>query len=508
MYIADQKEMQLLDQYTIEVLGLPGVVLMENAGSTVVQEVITDYPNKATKILVLAGSGNNGGDGFVIARRLIDFGYQVMLCLVASEDRLKGDAKIHFNVYKNRQLPLFYYDGKQHDQLVTFIQTTDIIIDALLGTGVSGNVRAPMFKIINDVNESNKMIYAVDIPSGVNANTGEVANIAIKATKTITFVMPKRGFFLGNGPQYVGDWKVVDISVPSNIVETLQLDLPLLLDEATSKKAVPKRISNGHKGTFGHCLVIGGCVNYVGAPLYTAKAAFHTGVGLVSLAIPKSIYPIIATQCPESLLLPLNDEDGQFSNNALESLDFSKFKSIAFGPGIGRLVDGDVLLESLFKKRTSQTVVIDADGIYFLSNHLDKLKTYQGSIIITPHPGEMATLTGLTITEIEENRLQVAKQFATKYGVYLLLKGHRSVLATPQGQLWVNPYGNDALGKGGSGDVLTGLITSFVTQGASPLEAMQAASYYHATAAEALGKSFSTYGVTPLDVIHYIAQKL
>lgn len=508
MYIANQKEMQLLDRYTIENLGLPGVVLMENAGSSVVQEILLHYPKCETNILVLAGSGNNGGDGFVIARRLADLGYHVTLCLTVSTDRLKGDAKVHFDVYQKRDLPVFQYDETHPEQLLTFIEKADLIIDALLGTGISGEVRTPISNIIEAVNLSNKDVYAVDIPSGVNANNGEVVNVAIKAKKTITFAMPKTGFFVGEGPQYIGEWKVVDISVPLSIVETLQLNLPFLLDETTAINAVPNRSPHGHKGTFGHCLVIGGCVNYVGAPLYTAKASFHTGVGLVTLAIPESIYPIVAAQCPESLLLPLPSEKGAIASNALDHLDFSKYKVVAFGPGIGREVNGDALWGTLISKLTTQTIVIDADAIFFFKNYLHRLKNYNGNIIVTPHPGEMATLTGLTVSEIEKNRLEVAKQFATEFGLYLLLKGHRPILATPKGELWVNPFGNDALGKGGSGDVLTGMIASFIAQGASPLEAMQAASYHHATAAENLGKQLSNYGVTPMNIIDYVSRNL
>lgn len=507
MYIADQKTMQMLDQFTMEQLGLPGVVLMENAGNAVVQEILHTYP-KSTQILVLAGSGNNGGDGFVIARRLIDFGYEVFLCFIGHEEKLKGDAKVHFQVYKNRQLPLLEYKKLDKKLLLSYIQQSHLIIDAMLGTGISGKVRSPLAEIIEAVNNSNKDIIAVDIPSGINSNTGEVANIAIKANKTITFAMPKIGFFLGDGPKYIGEWKVADISVPESIVETLRFKLPKLLNENTAKEFLPKRVPHGHKGTFGHCLVIGGCTNYVGAPMYTAKAAFYSGSGLVTLAIPKTIYPIIASKCHESLFIPLEDSDGFINHTSLEAIDFSKYKTIAFGPGLGRNINGDAMIEILLEKLTNQTLIIDADGLYFLKKHLNKLPQYKGDIILTPHPGEMATLTGKTVSNIENDRLNIAKNFATEYGIFLLLKGHRSIIATPDGEIWINPYGNDALGKGGSGDVLTGLIASFVTQHPNSLKALLSASFFHATCAEKLGKETSNYGVTPMDIIHHIPSLL
>ena len=495
MYIAGQKEMQLLDQYTMKKLGLPGIVLMENAGAAVVTEVMKDFPNRTTNIVVLAGGGNNGGDGFVIARRLIDFGYSVQLLLAVDEQNLKGDAKIHFEVYKERQLPVvkaLSYDMNQ----------ADIIIDALLGTGVQGEVREPFFSLINKVNNAKAFVYAVDVPSGVNANTGEVANIAVRANKTITFALPKKGFYLQQGPTFIGEIVVVDISVPTSLVQTLGLDLPRLITHEFAKSAVPKRVSRGHKGTFGHVLVMGGSKNYVGAPVYTAKAAFHSGAGLVTLAIPETIYPLVAVQCPESLMLPLPNE--------MEAIDinYSSYKTIAFGPGLGRKVDGVKLLRGLMTKLSNQPLVIDADGLYFAREILEEISQYDGDVILTPHPGEMAHLTGLTVEEVEKNRLLIAKQFSIQYGVYLVLKGHRSIITTPDGKQFINPFGNDALGKGGSGDVLTGFIASFLAQGASAMDTLIAASYYHATAAEQIGQEYSNYGATPLDIIEYVKKSL
>lgn len=503
MYIAGQKEMQLLDQYTMENLGLPGIVLMENAGAAVVNEVLKDFPDRMTNIIVLAGGGNNGGDGFVIARRLSDFGYDVKLILAVAEQSLKGDAKLHYEVYKKRQLPMVKAENVD-------MKKAHVIIDALLGTGVQGEVREPFYSLIKEVNETTAFVYAVDVPSGVNANTGEVANIAIRANKTITFVLPKKGFYLLQGPVYIGDVICADISVPASLVQTLELDLPKCITYELGKSALPKRIAHGHKGTFGHVLVMGGCKSYVGAPMYTAKAAFHSGAGLVTLAIPETIYPIVAAQCPESLLLPLQDEMGAIAaKNFLPSkMDFASYKTIAFGPGLGRQADGESLLHQLLSKLSGQPFIIDADGLYFARHLLEELRNYEGDVILTPHPGEMAHLTGLTVEEIEKDRLVIAKQFAQDYGVYLLLKGHRPIITTPDGEQFINPFGNDALGKGGSGDILTGFIASFIAQGTSTLEALIAASYYHATAAEQVGKEVSNYGVTPLDIVEYVRKVL
>ncbi|WP_163970279.1 NAD(P)H-hydrate dehydratase [Oceanobacillus halotolerans] len=510
MFSAGQKEMKEMDDYTINRLGLPGVVLMENAGVRVVEEIMRTTAKMIsskshTNIVVLVGGGNNGGDGFVIGRRLVDAGFPSHVWLLADKDRLKGDAKTHYDVYMNRGLPVYSLHDHSLDDLQQQLTQADIIVDAILGTGVRGAVREPIAEIISMVNQfsGEKPIIAVDIPSGVNSDTGKVENIAIQASKTVTFVCPKNGFFLQDGPRYVGEWKVCDISVPTTIGNQLNTKLPEIITEQKVNASLPKRPPHGHKGTFGHALVIGGSRHFVGAPMYTAKAAFHTGAGLVTIAIPDSIYPMIAAQNPELLLLPLPDEAGHLIPEAVDTLipQLPKTGTIAIGPGMSQFSSGQMWLEALFSKLDTQTLVIDADAISFTRHRLQDIQDYKGDIILTPHPGEMARLMDTTVAEVEANRLDVAKTFAQKYGIYVLLKGHRPIIATPSGTLYINPHGHDALGKGGSGDILTGLITAFLAQGVSPLDAMISASYLHARSAEEKAKKLSHFGVTPMDVI-------
>ncbi|GHI00187.1 NAD(P)H-hydrate dehydratase [Neobacillus kokaensis] len=512
MYAAGQKEMQQMDQYTMERLGLPGVVLMENAGGRVVEEILSCTSCKNPKVVVLAGGGNNGGDGFVIARRLVDLGLKPLLCLMVNPERLKGDAKIHFDVYVNRGLPVFYLQENTMTAFQVELEQSDIIVDAILGTGVNGPVRPPLDLVISLVNEykGSKLIISVDIPSGVSSDTGKVVGAAIKADKTVTFVFPKKGFFLKDGPRYVGEWKAVDISVPPSIVPDLGLKLPNVITEKLARAAVPYRPQDGHKGTFGHTLVLGGSRHFVGAPIFAAKAALHSGAGLVTLAIPESIYPMAAAQSPESLFLPLREINGHFSQTGLHELleRLTQFNSIAVGPGMGRFSGGEKWLRGLMGELTNQSLVVDADALYLLRNELDIVRQYNGNVIFTPHPGEMARLLNCTVSEVEADRLGIAKNFAEENSLFLLLKGHRSVIATPDGEVFINPFGHDALGKGGSGDVLTGLIASFLAQGAGALNALVAASYLHARAGEEKAKSLSHYGVTPLDLIDGTREQL
>ncbi|WP_062105472.1 bifunctional ADP-dependent NAD(P)H-hydrate dehydratase/NAD(P)H-hydrate epimerase [Bacillus niameyensis] len=512
MYIASQKEMQLMDQYTMEKIGLPGVVLMENAGTQVVNEIIADLPNQNPRVLILAGSGNNGGDGFVIARRLFDLGLDPLLCLLVNPNRIKGDAKVHFEVYQNRGLPIFYFQDRKFEKLQSLLDHADIIVDAILGTGVKGRVKEPVDQVITSVNgfAGKKMIISVDIPSGVSSDDGKVEGVAIQATKTISFVFPKRGFFLNDGPNYIGEWKVVDISVPSSIVKDLDLKMPQLITDSFVKSSLPIRPPSGHKGTFGHVLVIGGSRSYVGAPIFTAKAAFNSGAGLITLAVPESIYPIAASQSPESLLLPLAEKNGHFSETAISELSerLHQFDSIAIGPGISRFSGGEQWIKLLFQSLGQQSIVIDADALYLLRNHMDIIREYKGNIVFTPHPGEMATLLNMTVREVEERRLEIAENFAKDHKIYLLLKGHRSIIATPNGDVFINPHGHDALGKGGSGDVLTGMVASFLAQGATPRNAVISATYLHARAGEEKATTLSHYGVTPFDLIEGVREQL
>ncbi|SET34532.1 NAD(P)H-hydrate epimerase [Salinibacillus kushneri] len=511
MYIAGQKEMQQMDHYTINNLGLPGSVLMENAGAKVVDEIKHESP-KQSKILVLAGSGNNGGDGFVVARRLFDLGYDVLLCLMVNPDRIKGDAKIHFDVYVNRKLPLLYFSETSIDTLTYKIKQADVIVDAILGTGLHGPVRKPLNEVISSVNEcaDDKMIVAVDIPSGVSGDTGKVEGEAIKAKKTITFVCPKKGFFLNQGPEYIGDWKAVDISVPISNAEKLELDLPSVITKELVKDSIPARPANGHKGTFGHVLVIGGSSSFIGAPIFTAKAALHSGAGLVTLAIPESIYPIVASQNPESLLMPLPDDHGYINQSAIDRLSnqLETFDTIAIGPGMGRIPNGEQWMASFIRKLDNQQLVVDADALFLLRHHLDNMGNLKGNVVLTPHPGEMARLLNTNVQEVEESRLDIAATFAPKYNLYLLLKGHRSIISTPENEIWINPYGHDALSKGGSGDVLTGLVASLLAQESKPQNALIAATYLHAKAGETQAEKWSRHGVTPWELITGIKEEI
>lgn len=504
MYALTSTQMKQLDRYTIETIGIAGPSLMEIAGNAVVMAGREKMVFKG-RIAILCGSGNNGGDGFVIARRLVDLGYDVCVFVATDEQRIRGDARVHYDILKRRNIPMTICENEL--QMKRLLAPINTIIDCLLGTGMNGALRAVYAWLIPLINMCDAFVIAVDIPSGLCADTGE-ATEAIIADVTFTLAQPKIGFYLHQASRFVGELIVVDISVPAALVETLRLSAPKLIDEATVRNALPKRVTYGHKGTFGHGAVIGGSKQYVGAPLYSANAAFHSGLGLISLVVPETLQQAIMLQAPYALLHAVEASDGYMTLHGLAQQSFTHVRAIAFGPGLGRAPHLSDVAAYLLNVEGPQTLIIDADGLYAFLPHLAEMSRNDKTIIMTPHPGEMAMLCGTTVADIEANRLHYAKQFAQTYGVYLLLKGHRSIISTPDGDVWILPIGDDALGKGGSGDVLTGMILSFVTQGATALEAMQAASYMQAICAMQLAQKNSHYSVTPALVIEALGETI
>lgn len=513
MYVVGSEEMRRLDNYTIESIGLPGAVLMENAGAQVADEVVRLYeahhlePQALT--VVLAGHGNNGGDGFVAARHLVDRGFNVLLCLVGERQKLRGDALLHFNVYHKRRLPLWLLEEHSLTELYNLLSTAEVVVDALLGIGLRNEVRSPYRDVIQWLNKHGqaKAVLAVDLPSGLCADTGQILGTAVQATHTLTMACPKKGFFVQKGPVTIGRWKVADISIPTDVAPTLKLDLPRLITADEVVAAIPPRPAAGHKGTFGHVLVVGGSPNYIGAPLLTALAALACGAGLVTLAVPDTVYPLVAAQSPLPIYLALPTENNHLGSRALDILEsrLSQYDILVAGPGLGRWPQGGEWLAALLKKWAGPAI-IDADGLTLIQPYLSHIERKE-PLVLTPHPGEMARLKETTVQQVEEDRLGIARQYARQHNLYLVLKGHRTILASPE-ELWINPIGHDALGKGGAGDVLSGMIAAFMAQGASPKQAGLAAVYLHALAGEQVAFKKSNYAVTATDLVNQLGEAI
>ncbi|WP_026679170.1 bifunctional ADP-dependent NAD(P)H-hydrate dehydratase/NAD(P)H-hydrate epimerase [Fictibacillus gelatini] len=495
MQIVTKDEMYAIDRFTMERIGMAEEMLMENAGQAVSRKLM-DQVSKNEKIAVLIGTGNNGGDGFVIARALKSHGYDVDSWLIPPKEKIRGAAQTAMAIYENAGYLLRNYTEEGHAVLAEEIGSYTVIIDALLGIGVQGKLRPPYKEIITLVNKADAEIISVDLPSGVPADGGPVDE-AVQADWTLTLQCPKMGAFTFPARTYYGKMEVVDIGIPPLAVQHLGSQRAIW-EEHNVIATLPKRTQNSHKGSYGKGLVIGGSRNMTGAPLMTAKAALRSGAGLLTVAVPETVYPMIASQMAEAMYWPSPDENGHFKGELKG--DLTAFTAVAAGPGMGREKGARSIIETVLSLQVP--VVIDADGLYHLSSLKERLNERTSPTILTPHSGEMARLIGCSADDVEKNRFGIARDFAVEYGVYVVLKGPYTIVTTPEGSQFVNTTGNAALAKGGSGDVLTGIILSFMMQGEDIQSAVSNAVYVHGKTADVLlQEGHSLLDVIATDVI-------
>lgn len=480
MKLVTAEEMREIDRYAIEKLLIPGIVLMENAGLRTVigmREVIPDLLEK--RILIVAGKGNNAGDGFVVARHLLNLEGKVKVALCSSPDELKGDALVNFEIAKN--IGVTISEIKSIDELKKLLDWCDIVIDALLGTGIKGEVKGFFGDVINEVNSSGKLVVAIDLPSGLDASTGKVFGPCIKANWTFTMCLPKLGLWLYPGAYYTGKIFVVDISVPSWVWEREFNIRRELLTIPYIKELLPlKRDPQSHKGDFGRVLVIAGSRGFTGAAVLASLGALKIGAGLVYLATPGSLNDILEIKLTEVIKIPVSDSDGAFDLKSFFELKehIERCDVVILGPGIGTSLPTKVFVHKLLED-IERPVVIDADGLNCLVDNVTLLKNCKAKVVITPHPGEMARLIGKSTSYVQENRLEVAEGFASENGVIVVLKGARTIISSPDGRSYINPTGNPGMATGGTGDVLTGMIGGLIAQGLSPLEASCVGVFLH-----------------------------
>ena len=501
MKLATAAQMRETDRKAIEERGIPSIDLMECAAKGIAAAVLEALPDKPSKcrVVTFCGSGNNGGDGIAAARMLFLKGVQVRVFLVGSYEKLTPDAMEETRRLSECGVELESFEPENAEQQ-KWAQNADVIIDAIFGFGLSreidpASVYAAAIRVIN---QSLAYVVAADIASGVEADTGRVLGCAVKVDKTITFTAKKVGQAVGDGYLYSGEVVVHDIGIPADIVEEIPGTIQTV-EEDFVWEAIPARSVDGHKGTFGKLLIIGGAVGYTGAPYLTASAAVHSGCGLVYLGVPKCVWQIEAVKCVSAMPFPLPEEDGKLCAFALEEIleKLSGCNVLALGPGLGRSCGLTDLVCRLLE--TEKPVVLDADGINALEGHMDVLKARRGRItILTPHDGEFARIGGdLT----SGDRIGAARAFAMEHGCVLVLKGHRTVIATPYGTVLVNTTGNNGLAKGGSGDVLTGLIASLLAQGASAVQAATAAVWLHGRCGDLAAEVLTAYAMTPEDIV-------
>jgi hydroxyethylthiazole kinase-like uncharacterized protein yjeF len=485
MKLVTASEMRELDRQAIQDLGIPSLVLMENAGRTTFQILRREFPAHQGEVAVVAGRGNNGGDGFVVARYLAHAGIPVVVFLLGERDQVSGDARVNLDILAHLGVTVAeVLTDADVNPAIHRLAKASLIVDALLGTGLNSPVKGLMAALIERLNHLRAPVLAMDIPTGLSADTGEVLGVALKAEVTVTFGWPKLGQILAPGRDYVGRLWQVDISISPR----LALEVPLELVEAQDLRTLlPPRPFASNKGTFGHLLVLAGSEGKTGAATLSSEAALRAGAGLVTLGIPASLNDILEVKLTEVMTVPLPEVVGirALGKTALAPIrDFlgEKF-TLALGPGLGTHPETRELVCRLVHDLT-HPMVIDADGINNLAEDSSCLTNAAGPRLLTPHPGEMARLVGLSVEEVQARRLDLARQTATKFGITLVLKGAQTLVAAPNGHVSLNPTGNPALASGGTGDVLTGLIGGFLAQGLTPWDAARLGVYLHGLAAD------------------------
>lgn len=503
--IVTARQMQQIDRLAVENWGISGLVLMENAGRSVVDFLAAELSDfRRQRFLVVCGKGNNGGDGLVITRHLLNRNLQVECVLLSRVAELRGDPRINAQILLNAGFPLI--EITTIEQLSRLLSGEKVIIDAIFGTGLSSPPAGIYAQAIELINQSGAPVVSVDVPSGVNADTGEILEPAIRARITITMALPKLGLLLYPGRTCAGKLLIADIGIPRKLLH--QAGDTFLVDADSVRKLLPFRPPDGHKGTFGTCLLICGSRGFTGAVCLTAMAAVRAGAGLVRLAYPESLSPIIESAVLEPVKHPL-PETGEktLSLQALEPLLelAAGADAVAIGPGITTHSETRQLLLELLPK-IEKPLVLDADGLNNLAGDVTILNRIKPPVILTPHPGEMSRLTGIPIQEINRRRVEIAREFTSQHKVFLVLKGAPTVVAAPEGRIFINPTGNSGLGSGGTGDVLTGLLAGLLAQGASPLNAALSAVFIHGLAADIGASRFTEYPLAAGDLLSLIPE--
>ena len=499
--------MQLIDRRTIKSFGIPGRILMENAGRGAARFFFNQFSGfKNKRIGVIAGRGNNGGDGFVIARYLTQSGADVKVYLLAASMRVEGDAAANLKLLKPLNIPLIEIpDESSFSAYQSDMEDCDVWIDAILGTGLKSDVKGYFKTVIDFINALNQPVLAVDIPSGLNSDTGQPCGACIRASTTATFGFAKTGHMIHPGAGYTGTLEIVDIGIPPYIVQTVAPKQCLLTADLI-RSCVTPRVEDTHKGTTGHLLVVAGSPGKTGAASMTSISALRAGAGLVTLAIGQSLNSVLESQMLEAMTAPLPEsKDGALDESAfgvIQKLMAGK-RCLAIGPGLGQASETRKLVHKIILK-SQIPLVVDADGINHLASRLQILKKAHVPIILTPHPGEMARLLDVKVSNIQQDRISCARRVAVDLNVHVVLKGARTVIAHPNGRIFINPTGNAGMATGGMGDVLTGIIAGLIVQGFSPESAAHIGVYIHGAAADTLAHSIGPYGYLAGEVMHAV----
>lgn len=509
--VVNADQMRRLEEQAIREYGIPSLLLMENAALAVVREIRNQLESNSKslvgrKAVVLVAKGNNGGDGLAVARQLSLLGMDVTVFLFAPPVNFQGDAGLNLRLYQGTGAKCFVIDGDKQIRLARLaINQAEVVIDAIFGTGLRGALPSIVEAYIEEVNQADTLVIAVDIPSGVEAGSGKVYRTAVKAKITVTFGLPKLGHFLDQGPEYTGKLVVDPISIPSKYLEAEEIT-NFVLTDAQILSFLPRRSRQGHKGEHGKGILIAGSEGMSGAAILAGRAALRSGIGLLQIVTPQSISSLVDSGVVEATVWPSED----VKNLGLHSISIIRERSqgaqaIAVGPGLGQNSELIAVLEDILRN-DSIPVVLDADALNIVASEPGILGWRQGrgNLILTPHPGEMARLCKISVAEVQANRLELALNKAVEWEAIVVLKGAMTIIATPDGRAFINPTGNPGLGTGGTGDVLTGSILGWLAQGVNPVEAACLGAYLHGKAADLLAEDYGWAGYAAAQVVEFL----
>lgn len=508
--VVTPQEMQALDRKTIKECGVTSLHLMERAGEGIIHAIEQAHgPMRGKSISIVVGKGNNGGDGLVVGRLLMKRGAIVRVHLLTNPATLTGDALTNFTRYRSLGGTFVAPPPSSPAHILQSLEESELVIDAIFGTGLGKPIEGMFAEIVASMNQSRRPIVAIDVPSGLSGDSGGALGPVIRATQTVTLALPKRGLFLDQGITHAGDIVITDIGIPATCVDAAMIGTQLITGSYVAGH-LPSRPRDAHKGTFGHVGIIAGSVGKTGAAVLASQAALRTGAGLVSLAIPETLNDILESMLIEVMTVPIPDISirafGSPSITAL--LKFANRKTaVAIGPGIGTHNETIGAVIKLIPQLTTPCV-IDADGLNAVATNLAILNAAKAPIILTPHPGEMAKLLGCSNADVSHDRLGSATELSQKTGATVILKGARTLVASPDGSVDICPTGNSGMATGGTGDVLTGIIAGLLGQGLSARAAATVGSYLHGLAGDIVVTTQGSHGMIASDLLASIPQAI
>jgi NAD(P)H-hydrate epimerase len=486
MRVLSAAQMREADRRTIEEIGIPSLVLMENAGRQVVAAMEAVHGDLAERhVAVLCGRGNNGGDGFVVARTLLQRGVPVSVFLIGRAADVRGDARTNLEILgRLGQTVVEIADSQAWELHLAEVRDCTLVVDAILGTGLNAPVSGLVESVIADINASSAPVVAVDLPSGLSADTPEPIGASIEAGVTVALAAPKLPLVLPPGELQAGDVVIADIGIPAGVLDGVSGPRVELLTRAGVRALVAPRAADSHKGDYGHVLLVAGSRGKTGAAHLAAVGALRSGAGLVTVATPASCQAVVAAMAPEYMTEALDDRTGGLDPADVDRVIEMARDVVAIGPGLGQAPGTAAFVRELVDQ-AAMPLVVDADALNAFAGDPDRLTGREGrNLVITPHPGEMARLVGMSSDEVQANRLDVARHFAAAHRVYVVLKGHRTLVATPGGTVFINPTGNPGMATGGTGDVLTGMIAAWLAQLLDAEAACKLAVYLHGMAGD------------------------